>query len=42
MFYLEMLKKLYSHIVNNAEIPEEEKGKAKELIKELTSLLAIY
>lgn len=42
MFYIETLKKLYSHIHNNIEIPEEEKAKAKQLIKELCELLAIY
>mgnify|MGYP003297030604 CR=1 FL=1 len=42
MFYIEILKKLYSHICDNTEIPEEEKAKAKKLVKELTNLLAIY
>ena len=42
MFYIETLKKLYSHLNNNTEIPEEEKTKAKQLIKELCNLLSVY
>lgn len=42
MFYLQTLKKLYEHIKNNKEIPEEEKAKAKNLVEELTRLLAVY
>ena len=42
MFYLETLKKLLASIDKNKDIPEEEKTKAKALIKELCNLLALY
>ena len=42
MFYLETIKKLYESIKNNPEISEEEKSKAKELLNELSNLLAMY
>lgn len=42
MFYLQTIKRMYEHIKNNAEIPQEEKNKALELLNELSSLLALY
>lgn len=42
MSYLESLKRLYNNIKNNKEIPEEEKARVKELIDELTRILAVY
>lgn len=42
MFYLQTIKKLYEQVKNNNEIPEEEKAKAKQLLEDLSRLLAIY
>lgn len=42
MFYIQTLKNLYEHVKNNSEISADEKEKAKELIAELTRLLAMY
>lgn len=42
MFYVETLKRLNEHVKNNDEIPAEDKEKAKKIIEELLSLLALY
>lgn len=42
MSYLETLKRLYNSIKDNKEISEEEKARAKELIDELSRILAVY
>ena len=42
MSYLETIKKLFAHVNGNSEIPEEDKEKAKELLRQLSGLLAIY
>lgn len=42
MFYLQTIKSLYESVKNNEEIPQEEKEKVRELIKELSNILAMY
>ena len=42
MFYLQAIKKLCGHVINNNEIPKAEKEKARELLNELARLLAMY
>lgn len=42
MSYLQTIKRLYENIKNNSEISEEDKAKAKELLNELSRLLAVY
>lgn len=42
MSYLQTIKRLYENIKNNSEISEEDKVRAKELLNELSRLLAVY
>lgn len=42
MFYLQTIKKLYEHVKNNNEIPQDEKIKVKKLLDELSRVLALY
>lgn len=42
MSYLEAIKKLFAHVKGNSEIPEEDKEKAMELLRQLSNLLAFY
>lgn len=42
MSYLQTIKKLHESINSNNEIPCKEKEKAKELLNELSRLLAMY
>lgn len=42
MFYLQTIKKMLESIKNNNEISEKDKTKAKELLNELSRLLAVY
>ena len=42
MFYLQTIKKLYAHVMNNSEIASEEKQKVKTLLDELSRILAMY
>ena len=42
MSYLETIKRLNESIKNNPEIPEEDKAKAKELLNELSRIVAFY
>lgn len=42
MFYLETIKRLLANIKDNKEISEKDKERAKELLNELSRILAVY